>query len=335
MAQSGIARIDELLRGHGEEILPGEEDREAVGLIQDLLIGHGFHLPGVLGGSRGSYGPKTAGAVSAFQRSCDLPDTGSVDADTLQAIVAVPAPRPLASQGYLTLVLDLPFSGITRLMSITSQFEGTGRFSAINRNTDHAGMSFGLIQWAQKPGRLHELLAFLESFNPEIFRRVFGDGDCDLVQGLLAHVGGYRGGVDEHGRTTNPDFDLVENPWLGRFKRAALPRELQVGQVICASDAFYRSLEKLRHYAPMLKSERAIAFMLDLANQHGDGGARNIFEHVFRPVLTESELLESVSDESVARVRHQFGNGAIAESTFNRREAFRTSSLLSDEPFES
>ena len=114
---------------------------------------------------------------------------------------------------------------------------------------------------------------------------------------------------------------------------AALNPALQKVQVLCASDAFTRSYRNMQRYASGLRSERAIAFMLDLANQHGDGGARNIYEHVFRPGLTEPDLLLGLQDESIARVRHQFGNGPETASTRNRREAFRRSTLFSDDPF--
>ena len=331
MAESGISRIDNLLQGQGEELLPGEEDKEAVGLVQDLLIGHGFtSLPGLLGNSRGIYGPKTTDAVMEFQRDHGLSDTGAVDAATLQALITAPAAKPIASRGYLTLVLDLVYAGMTRLMCITSQFEGAGRFSAINRNSDRAGLSFGLIQWAQKPGRLRELLILLHSINQEVFTQIFSEGDPDLVQGLLDHVAKPWGGTDDHGHTIDPAFNLVEDPWLSRFKEAALSRELQRGQVMCATDAFTRSYKKLRNYASMLESERAVAFMLDLANQHGNGGARNIFEHVYRPGLSEEEILRRLQEESIARVRHQFGEGPEVTSTRNRRKAFRTTPLLSD-----
>src|SRR5262249_54684387 len=87
----------------------------------------------------------------------------------------------------------------------------------------------------------------------------------------------------------------------------------------------------LRGYAPQIRSERGIAFMLDVANQHGDGGAKDIIGTVSRPDLDEADLLAAVQQESVARVRRQFGEGPEAESTFNRRQAVRTAKLLADE----
>lgn len=72
------------------------------------------------------------------------------------------------------------------------------------------------------------------------------------------------------------------------------------------------------------RSEREIAFMLDLANQHGDGGAKSI-------VQAAGPQLLGMENESVKRVAAQFGEGSNeVASTRARRTAFRTSTLLSD-----
>ncbi len=335
MAKTGIERIDRLLEGRdAEPVRPGDPDREAVGIIQELLICHGFSgMPGIQSSSRGIFGPRTTAAVHAFQKAHSLPETGVIDGRTLQALIRIEAIRPIACRGYLSLVLDLPFERMIRLVSLTAQFEGSGSFAAINPNSDGAGLSFGLIQWAQKPGRLHELLCAFRDLRPNEFLEILAEEDEALAGGLIEHSAKPRGGTRKGGTTTDPAFDLTSDPWRTRFHKAGLNPELQKVQVLCARDAFIRSYRKLKKYASGLRSERAIAFMLDLANQHGDGGSRNIFEHVFRPILSEPELLLALQNESVARVRHQFGSGPETSSTRIRREAFRTSPLLSDDPF--
>ncbi len=339
MAPCGVPRIDQLLQGQAAaSIGPGETDREAVGVVQDFFLGHGFKsLPGVLGKARGQFGPKTTQATREFQGQQNLPQTGAVDQATLRRMIDVPASRPLASRGYLTLVLDFLFDGMTRVMSLTTQFEGAGLFGAINRNTDKAGLSFGLIQWAQKPGRLNELLAAFHTAQPQLFVQIFGVGDQDVARGLLTHTAKPMGGVDKDGQTTAPAFDLVSDVWVNRFRTAALDREFQKIQVQTALDAFGKSFRELRNFAPQIQSERGIAFMLDLANQHGDAGAKNIFTKVVRAGMTEAEAFQAMEEESVARVRAQFKSHPkrddIVASTQGRRQAFRSSALLSDNPF--
>ncbi|MBI1745276.1 MAG: peptidoglycan-binding protein [Acidobacteria bacterium] len=339
MAQIGIARIDQLFEGqNANPISAGEPDADAVGVIQDFLIGHGHNeLPHLLDSARGVFGPKTTNAVNAFQQSQTLPITGAVDGGTLQAMVAAPAIQPLASQGYLTLVLDFLFTGLTRVLSLTTQFEGGGQFAAFNLNTDGAGLSFGLIQWAQKPGRLHELLSAFQQQELVKSVQILGDGDGALVAGLLVHTSKPQGGVDPKGHTTNPQFNLTAEPWVSRFHAAAQDVALQRVQVKTALAAFQASLQRLQAFAPQIKSERGVAFMLDLANQHGDGGGQSIFQKVQQPGMTESALLAAMTNESVARVRAQFANkpngAAIIASTKNRRDAFSSHPLLADTPF--
>ena len=335
MAQTGISRIDDLLEGQSSDpIGVGDPDKEAVGIIHDLLIGHGFtNLPGLLGQARGQFGPQTSDAVRTFQQNNNVPRTGFVDRSTLQAMVFVLATRPTAGRGYLTLVLDFIFSGMTRLMSLTTQFEAAGLFTAVNHNSDKAGLSFGLIQWAQKPGRLNELLRAFQAEHPQAFGQVFGDGNTALAQGLIDHTAKPRGGTDDLGKTVDSKFDLIADPWISRFHQAGLSRDLQRVQVNTALRAFRESFQRLQAFAPQIRSERGIALMLDLANQHGDGGAKDILAKAQKPGLSEADLLLAIENESVMRVRAQFGEGAEVQSTQNRREAFRTSSLLSGDSF--
>jgi peptidoglycan hydrolase-like protein with peptidoglycan-binding domain len=201
MARTGIVQIDALLDGEATRALAADNcTAETVGFLQDLLIGHDFtRVPGPLGPARGTFGPRTTEAIGDFQRARNLPVTGAVDAATMRAFVEPGWPRPIACCGYVALVLDVAFGGMTRLVSITSQFEGAGLFAAMNRNTDRAGLSFGLIQWAQKPGRLNELLRAFQSREPAAFVRIFGGGDAALAQALVAHTATKRGGTDDTG----------------------------------------------------------------------------------------------------------------------------------------
>lgn len=343
MALSGIAAIDDLLNGGGAPILTGSTDRDAVGLVQDLLSCQGVAgMPGLTSPNRGSFGPVTTKAIRKFQKDQGLPalpagdeTVATVDADTLGALVGRPAANPLACGGYLSLVLDFPLTGMLRVLSFTTIFEGAGKFSAQNRNTDGAGLSYGLIQWAQKPKRLNELLRAFQAQQPGRFVQILGGGSASVAQGLVNHTARQRGGLDDAGVTTDPSFNLVKEPWTTRFRQAALDPGLQRVQVSTALTAFGTSFQRVQVFAPQIKSERGVAFMLDLANQHGDGGAKSIFQTVAGPGMTEAQLLLAVENESVRRVAAQHGaNSVEAKATRTRREDFRTSPLLSDQPFD-
>jgi peptidoglycan hydrolase-like protein with peptidoglycan-binding domain len=336
MAASGIARIDALWQDSSAPALAaGAVDADAVGAVQDLLIGHGAsRLPGILGSDRGLFGPRTELAIKTFQQERGLPVTGSIDHGTLHALAEKDAATPVAAQVYLTLTLDLGWTGFTRLVALTAQFEAAGKFTARNRNTDGAGLSFGIIQWAQKPGRLHELLRAFDREQRDRFTQVFGAGDRALADGLLAHTARPNGGVDHAGRTVDAEFDLVNEVWNDRFMRAGQDRGWQRTQVQEATTAFRKSLKRIRSIASVARSERAIAFLIDVANQHGDGGLASICAACTTPGITEAAFLSAVQKESVRKVKAQFGeDSAEARSTFNRREQFRTSPLLSDSEF--
>jgi hypothetical protein len=58
----------------------------------------------------------------------------------------------------------------------------------------------------------------------------------------------------------------------------ALLPQYQKAQVTTALGDFQSSLAKIQSYAPEFQTERAVAFMLDLANQHGDPGAQSIYQ---------------------------------------------------------
>jgi len=335
MISTGIVRVDRLLSGADTRpIGAGEADVETVGVVQDLLIGQGFRkLPGILGSGRGKFGPQTVVAVTEFQKAQGLSQTGAVDAATLKRLIDLPAAQPVASQGYLALVLDFSWTGFVRLVGLTAQFEAAGCFTAINKNTDKAGLSFGLIQWAQKPGRLAELLKAFFAADAARFVEVFGAGDPTLAKGLIAHVSKQRGGTNPTGRTTDARFDLINDTWTARFLDAGRDRPWQKVQLNEAIAAYRATFARIRAFAPAARSERAIAFMLDLANQHGDGGAESIAKTAQRPGISEEDLLARMEAESIARVRSQFGDGAVVESTRARRQAFRESPLLSEDVF--
>jgi len=330
MAVTGVRQIDALLGGPPAAPLTAQTSTpEATGFLQDLLIGHDFDLPGPLAPARGRFGPQTTAAIRQFQRDRHLPVTGSVDSATLRAMTAPVWPNPIACCGYVTLVLDLPHTGMAGVVTFVSQCEGAGRFAALNRNTDRAGLSFGLIQWAQKPLRLHELLQAFQQREADAFVEIFGAGDVELAGALINHTGRKRGGTTSTGETADSKFDLIRAPWTNRFLRAGRDLRLQRVQMDLAVETFTSSFQHLQISAPEVQSSRGVAFLLDVANQHGDAGAASIVTAVRQPGHTESDLLLAIENESVRRVGRQFGVGSKeAAATRNRREAFRTTTQL-------
>jgi len=332
MALCGISRIDDLNAGAAaaNPIGAGDSDNESVGVIQNLLTGQGLKgLPNLLSANFGTFGPLTSAAVQSFRTQQSLLAGDQVDAQTLQALVQTPAPTPIASRGYLTLSLNFDYGGLAKILSVVAQMEGAGKFGALNLNTDNAGLSFGLIQWAQKPGRLTEILNAFSAASEADFVQILGGGDANVANGLIAHTRQAGGGVDHTtGQTTDAAFDLVDDPWVSRFRAAALWVPFQQVQVQTALNDFRGSLTQVQQYAPQLNSERAVGFMLDLANQFGNGGARSIYQAVWRDGMAIGDALQAMADESVRRIQDPWKAGTQA-----RRQHFLTTGFLSDDAF--
>ncbi len=79
-------------------------------------------------------------------------------------------------------------------------------------------------------------------------------------------------------------------------------------------------------YAPDIRSERGIAFMLDVANQFGDGGLKKLYQHVHQPDMKEFDILDAIADESIERMPDKFKQGVRA-----RRDGFLETARLSDD----
>jgi hypothetical protein len=330
----GIAAIDRLMT---DVTAPSVDptDRQAVAAVQALLAGHGFRgLPSLLDGSCGTLGPATRASITAFRTAQRMVASDEVDSPTLRALVALPATTPVISLAYLALVLDVTCSALLPIAAVTMQLEGGGRFTAANWNTDRCGLSFGLIQWAQKPGRLHELLLAMDTAQPDLFTQILGAGDPDLARGLLLHTAKVSGGIDPTtGATTDPRFDLTAEPWRTRFIAIGRQPAFQKQQVTSAIAAFEASLHRIQQTLPVVTSQRGIAAMLDIANQFGDAGAASVASAAMVPGMSETEFLDAAGSETVARISRQYGSAsAEALSTANRRQLVRTTPWLSDQP---
>ena len=304
---SGIVEIDTLFVNPSAQPVD-TSNRPVVAAVQALLAGHGFRgMPTLLDSSSGMFGPVTHAALSAFRESQQLPDGAGIDSASVRALVTVPAATPIISRPYVALVLDVAFTGVLPIAIFTMALEGNGAFGAANLNTDRCGLSFGLIQWAQRPGRLHELLLAWDTADPDLFTRVFGEGDADLARALLTHTAKPSGGVDARtGVTVDARFDLVAEPWRSRFASAAREPAFQRQQIASAVEAFERSLATLRQHVPVVISERGFTAMLDVANQFGDGGALSVAAAVLEPGVSEADFLLAVQAETVSRVGRQY-----------------------------
>jgi hypothetical protein len=329
-AVSGIGRIDAMLVGGGGLTIGPGDTADAVGAIQDLLTGLGVtSMPVITSSDYGQFGPRTEAAVTAFRQGAGLSGGTTVDENTLQKLIAAPPTAPHASQVYMTLLLGFPWNAYGRILRLVAMMESAGKFGALNLNTDRAGLSFGVLQWAQRPGGLAEILHAMQAADSQKFTSVFGAGDSTLVAGLMQSVNGASGGVDPAtGMAGNPAFDLVAEPWVTRFSQAAAILEFQQTQVQLAMSSFQKAAATLQTFAPLLQSERAFGFMLDVTNQFGQGGAHRLYTTTYRAGMSEMDALQAIAQESIAEMPAHEQTGVRS-----RRDFFLQTPYLSDQPF--
>jgi hypothetical protein len=338
MAETKIEKIDKLFENANEPPITEADaatNGPAIGIIQELLTCQGYPgMPTETNPVYGRFGKKTKENLKKFRIKHGLQTADAkveIDHATLRRLAQEPATSPRASRGYLALALDIEITGLIRILSFVTLAEGAGKFAAFNANTDTQGLSYGIIQWAQRPGRLTEILVAFQTGQPELFNSIFGATGADMI----THTRRVNGGVRRpSGETLNRNFDLIRSPWKERFLNAALSVPLQKIQVETAAAAFRATITNLRTYATAIRSHRGYGFMLDLANQHGDAGARSVYTRVVTAQMTEDQALQAMSDESYRRVLVQYPLPRTeAAATRHRRELFRTTTLLSTADF--
>lgn len=315
----GESTIDGLLAGDAsvKPLSPGA-DVPAVGYLQDLLRGHGYsYLPDPRAASYGSYGPATARAIADYRQTNGLAAADLADSGLLRDLVSRAAPKAGLGPAYVPLVLDVAFTTILRFVWLTSLFETGGVLQTLNLNTDQCGVSFGILQWSQKPGQLHPFLQACRDREPAEWTRIMG-GDT-----ILDYTAKPNGGLDARGFAVDPAFELTKDPWKSRLQALGASLPMQRVQLDLAAQTYSAELARETAYASKTTSQRGFAFLLDLANQFGPARVEQHYKQAAQPGVSEAEILKAMEDAFTAIARPQFQPQVRA-----RREFFRTTALL-------
>jgi hypothetical protein len=297
----GDSTIDGLLADDVsvKPLSPGA-DAPAVGYLQDLLRGHGYDsLPDPRSASYRAYGPATGHAIADYRLRHGLGSEAQADSRLLRDLVVRPAPKATLGPAYVPLVLDVAFTPILRFVWLTSLFETGGAFAMLNLNTDQCGLSFGILQWSQKPGQLRRFLEACSTREPAEWARIMGSDTIDY------------------------SADLTQDPWKGRFQTLGASLPIQRIQLELAAETYSAELAHETAYANKTTSERAFAFLLDLSNQFGPGRVEQQYKRAAQPGVAEAEILKAMEDAFTAIARPQFQPQVRA-----RRAFFRTTPLL-------
>jgi len=302
---SGDTIIDGLLAGDAavNPLGPGASG-PAIGNLHDLLRGHGYPwLPDARAPYYTAFASATSRAIFDYRRTHALPPAGHADSPFLRDLISSPAPKGAIGPAYVPLVLDVPFTPIHRFIWLTSLFETGGAFQTLNLNTDGCGLSFGILQWSQKAGQLHRILAACHDNEPAEWQRIMQDDS------VLDHA-------------KDPAFDLTVDPWRHRLEALGASLPMQRVQLDVAAATYQAEFDRIHTFAPEI-SQRAAAFLLDLANQFGAPRVEQHYKDAAKPGIPEPQILKSMQDAFVAIASPRFRPQVEA-----RRQFFRTTPLL-------
>lgn len=131
-----------------------------------------------------------------------------------------------------------------------------------------------------------------------------------------------NGGLNPQGFALDPAFELTKDPWKARLESLGRSLPMQRVQLEVAAATYHAELDRIHSFAPEI-SDRASAFLLDLANQFGAPRVEQHYKEASKPGVTEPELLKAL-EEAFVRI----ANPRFRPQVQARREFFRTTPLL-------
>lgn len=261
--------------------------------IQEKLTAAGFDTKG----HDGVYGGDTVAAVTAFQKSHDLPETGNVDEDTWVTLMSGPIPP----------VLD-------RCLGLTATFEGHG-FTLAQGNFDGAGLTWGIIGFTLKHGELKKIIKAAFAEDPELVRSCFGDKTDELLEILEKPLDQQIAWADSI--SIPPSKAPLQEPWksaFAKFGNTPLAQRLQLERV---RDAYYKpALETAKKFG--LKTEVGTALCFDIHVQNGGvkAAAENVVRSMMSDGMSESEvrvlIANAVADNALPQWREDVRTRKVA-----------------------
>lgn len=215
----------------------------------------------------------------------------------------------------------VPPSGVwmKRVVQVVVAAESGSNYGAQNRNTDGAGLSYGLIQWTQKHGNLGLLLRRLHQTDAAAFEQIFGPDWQSLLTVTNARSTSSRlgpvGGVV-----------LWQEPWTGRFTAASKHPPFQTAQWthLFEGDHWQGAVKVARLLG--VHTERSYALFFDRSVHQGPAAARQIAEAT-RDRLTRNGavrvsadlVLRTYAQIAAARLQRVDGPGSSGEWQWNAK----------------
>jgi hypothetical protein len=212
-----------------------------VGGIQRALVSAGCDL----GQVDEVYGQGTAAAITQVQLKHGLPQTGEVDDTTWGLFTSDPIP-----------------SLFERSLELTAAFEGHSYGLAMG-DFDGAWLTWGIIGFTMKFGRVQEIVLKCNDAHPELIRQAFGDNSDQVVQIMRNSPERQKQWADSisiNGR--------LASPWRQQFHTMGeFPEVRQIQRQLAHDQYYFPCLTTADTFG--LRSELGIALCFDIHVQNG------------------------------------------------------------------
>lgn len=213
--------------------------------LQVALASAGYYT----GNVDGVYGGGTERAVSAFQHDNGLAPSGTVDATTWAKATALPVPTVAE-----------------RCLQVTAAFEGHG-YSIVQGNFDGALLTWGIIGFTLKAGRIQEIVLQAWQMDPHTVRSAFGERTAQLID-LLSRNKAAELSAWANSISLGRSKTQVAEPWRSAFMTLGESPLIQQLQIQRAMDAYYTPcLASAQRYN--LASASGVALCFDIHVQNG------------------------------------------------------------------
>ena len=266
-----------------------------VGDIQRALVSAGCDL----GQIDEVYGQGTAAAIRRVQLDHGLPQTGEIDDTTWGQFMSGPIP-----------------SLFERSLELTAAFEGHSYGLAMG-DFDGAWLTWGIIGFTMKFGRVQEIVLKCNDDHPELIRQAFGDNSDQVVQIMRSTPDRQKQWADSvsiNGR--------LASPWRQQFQAMGDFPEIRQIQRQLAHDQYYLPcLTTADTFS--LRSELGIALCFDIHVQNGsiNSAVRSLIQDKLAANPTPDEpTLRGIIANAVADA----ANAAFRDDVRGRKMAIAT-----------
>jgi Putative peptidoglycan binding domain len=250
----------------------------------------------------GVWGNQTMSALKAWQLSKGLAQTGMVDEQTWDGLMAMPPPDILE-----------------RSLQLTADWEGTG-YGGTNGNFDEQGITWGLLGFTWAHGELQTILNEIRTDHPAVFSTAFGGLEREMIRILGRPRSDQMAFASE---ISIQGGEKIRPEWAACFKALGDTVEVQQIENRIAKDKYWQAALNLIDEFD-LKSDRAMALCFDIVvqitvtdqikaevHERADGKPENVKMKALAGIVADHAKREYQNDVLTRKMTFVDGQGAV------------------------